>query len=45
MVAFDELIQYLQNYATRHDSVRVGIFGFVRRNGHGLDAMLRAEGE
>ncbi len=45
MVAFDELIQDLQNYAPRHDSARVGIFGLVRRNGHGLDAIFRVEGE
>ena len=45
MVAFDELIQDLQNYAPRHDSARVGIFGLVRRNGHSIDAMFGAAGE
>lgn len=43
MIAFDELIQHLQNYAPRHDSVRVGIFGLARRNR--LDAIPRVERE
>lgn len=45
MIAFDELIQHLQNYAPRHDSVRVDIFWLVRRNRHSIDVMFRVEGK
>lgn len=48
MVAVDELIQRMQGYvfwAIRQDLVRDNTIGYVHRNGHGLDAIFRVEGE
>ncbi len=48
MVAFDELIQRMQNYVfwmIHQDLVSNNTIGLVRRNGHGLDAIFRVEGE